>query len=153
MKALALCTFLLSSSGNGAPVAEWPQGAGPGGTFVVPEGRASQRWSVVRNENIAWRRTLPETGPSTVVGAERSRGNGWGHVATQVPTAIGEHLYVPVMGGTGYVLKHGVARLDERALVSLNELGPAGEAWNRASLSFSEGRLFAHTIKEVICIR
>jgi len=38
-------------------------------------------------------------------------------------------------------------------LGSLNELGPAGEAWNRASLSFSEGRLFAHTIKEVICIR
>jgi hypothetical protein len=88
-----------------------------------------------------------------VVGDERSRGNGWGHVATQVPTAIGDHLYVPVMGGTVYVLKHGVERLDERALVSLNDLGPAGEAWNRASLSFSKGRLFAHTIKEVICIK
>jgi outer membrane protein assembly factor BamB len=118
----------------------------PWGRKKAKGGLKQNYWSLVHND-------MKNSRGFEVVGDERSRGNGWGHVATQVPTAIGEHLYVPVMGGTVYVLKHEVARLDERALVSLNDLGPAGEAWNRASLSFSEGRLFAHTIKEVICIK
>jgi outer membrane protein assembly factor BamB len=128
--------LLWSAEGSIAP---WGRKKGKGGL-------KQNYWSLVHNE-------MKNSRGFEVVGDERSRGNGWGHVATQVPTAIGDHLYVPVMGGTVYVLKHGVERLDERALVSLNDLGPAGEAWNRASLSFSKGRLFAHTIKEVICIK
>ena len=88
-----------------------------------------------------------------VVGDERSRGNGWGHVATQIPTVIGDYLYVPTMNGTVYVLKWDAAKLDENALVSINDLGPAGQAWGRASLSFSGGKVYAHTIKEVLCIQ
>ena len=103
-------------------------------------------WSLIHND-------MKNSRGFEVMGDERSRGNGWGHVATQIPTAIGEHLYIPVMNGTVYVLKWDVEKLDENALISINDLGPAGQAWNRASLSFANGRIFAHTIKEVICIQ
>ena len=46
---------------------DWPQGGGPKGDFVVTEANGPTKWSVVRDENIAWRLTLPETGQSPVV--------------------------------------------------------------------------------------
>ncbi len=42
--------------------------------------------------------------------------------------------------------------LDQSAIVAINDLGRVGQAWNRASLSYARGNLFAHTIREVICI-
>lgn len=41
--------------------ADWPQGAGSSGGFRTSES-APAEWSVVRDENIAWKLTLPETG-------------------------------------------------------------------------------------------
>ena len=87
-----------------------------------------------------------------VSGDKRSRGNGWGHIASPVPSVAGDHLYIPVMNGTVYVVRWAADKLDEYALESINDLGTAGESWTRASLSFSEGRIYAHTIKELICI-
>jgi hypothetical protein len=87
-----------------------------------------------------------------VMGDKRSQGNGWGHHASAVPTALGDHLFVPTMSGTVYVLDHDADVLDEKTLVAINDLGPIGKSWNRASLSFSGGRIFAHTLREVICI-
>ena len=49
---------------------DWPQGAGPEGAFRIDHSKAPLKWSVVRDENIAWRMTLPETGQSTVVAAK-----------------------------------------------------------------------------------
>jgi hypothetical protein len=37
-------------------------------------------------------------------------------------------------------------------VVGINDLGTVGESWTRASLSFADGRIYAHTIKELICI-
>lgn len=87
-----------------------------------------------------------------VMGDKRSQGNGWGHIAAPSPSVAGDHLYIPVMNGTVYVLKWNAKTLDETAIVSINDLGPAGQSWTRASLSFSEDRIFAHTIRELICI-
>ena len=87
-----------------------------------------------------------------VVGDDRSMGNGWGHYASAVPTVIGDHLYVPTMAGTVYVIKWNSDTLDESAIVAINDLGTVGRSWNRASLSFSDGRIYAHTIGELICI-
>ncbi len=87
-----------------------------------------------------------------VVGDDRSMGNGWGHHASQVPTVIGEHLYVPTMAGTVYVIRWEAEKLDESAIEAINDLGPVGQSWNRASLSYSRGKLYAHTIRELICI-
>ncbi|MFT5465209.1 MAG: outer membrane protein assembly factor BamB [Verrucomicrobiales bacterium] len=87
-----------------------------------------------------------------VMGDGRSVGNGWGHNASAIPTAIGDHVYFPMMNGTVFVVKAGTESFDEDALVSVNDLGPAGEAFTRSSISFGNGRVFARTIRELICI-
>ena len=87
-----------------------------------------------------------------VSGDPRSRGNGWGHIASPVPSVAGDHLYIPVMNGTVYVVRWNSEKLDEHAIAGINDLGTTGESWTRASLSFSGGRIYAHTIKELICI-
>ncbi len=87
-----------------------------------------------------------------VFGDKRSKGSGWGHVASSIPSVAGEHLYVPVMNGTVYVLRWNADVLDKDAVVAINDLGPVGESYHRASLSFSQGRVYAHTIRELICI-
>ena len=87
-----------------------------------------------------------------VMGDPRSQGNGWGHHSTAIMTSIGGKLYVPIMNGTVFVLQADAKKLDQKAILAINDLGPAGGSWNRASLSYSDGKLYAHTIKQVICI-
>ena len=87
-----------------------------------------------------------------VIGDKRSRGNGWGHIASPVPSVAGEHIYFPVMTGTVYVLRWDADKLDESAVVAINDLGPAGKSWTRGSLSFADEKIFAHTMRELICI-
>ncbi|MCB1226574.1 MAG: PQQ-binding-like beta-propeller repeat protein [Verrucomicrobiales bacterium] len=87
-----------------------------------------------------------------VMGDDRSQGNGWGHIASPSPIAAGQHLYVTTMSGLVYVLRWKAERWDEKALVAINDLGPLGTAWTRASLSCAGGRLYAHTIDAVIAI-
>lgn len=88
-----------------------------------------------------------------LLGDTRSQGNGWGHFGSQIPTAIGAYLFVPIMNGMVYVIDWNADVLDERALVSINDLGPLGEAWTRSNISYSNGKLFAQTIRELICIQ
>ncbi|TWU56090.1 outer membrane protein assembly factor BamB family protein [Rubripirellula reticaptiva] len=87
-----------------------------------------------------------------VMGDARSQGNGWGHHASQIPTVIGKSLYVPTMAGTVYVIDWNADQFDEKAITAINDLGPPGKAWNRASLTSAGGRLFAHTISELLCL-
>jgi outer membrane protein assembly factor BamB len=52
-------------SGNAASSdwdGNWPQAAGPNGSWAVPGGNAPVRWSVVRGEGIVWKTPLPEGG-------------------------------------------------------------------------------------------
>jgi len=88
-----------------------------------------------------------------LLGDARSQGNGWGHFAAQIPTAIGPHLYVPIMNGMVYVIDWNAKVLNENALLSINDLGTLGEAWTRSNMTYSNGRIFAQTIREVICIQ
>ncbi|MDF1862985.1 MAG: PQQ-binding-like beta-propeller repeat protein [Verrucomicrobiales bacterium] len=87
-----------------------------------------------------------------VFGDKRSKGSGWGHIASPTPSVAGDHLYVPVMNGTVYVIRWNAETLDESAVVAINDLGPVGQSYTRAGLSFSDGAAFAHTIRELICI-
>ena len=87
-----------------------------------------------------------------VFGDKRSKGSGWGHVAAPSPSVAGDNLYVPVMNGTIYVINWKAKTLDENAIVAVNDLGPAGQSYTRASLSFAHGKAYAHTIKALICI-
>ena len=83
---------------------------------------------------------------------KRNAGSGWGHCSAASPIVVGEHLYMPTMIGMVYVLKWNAPILDEKALVSISDLGPAGKTWSLSSLSFSNGRIYARTMKELICI-
>ena len=58
-------TLLICGEQSPAADTNWPQAAGPNATWRV-EGNAATKWSVVRNENISWRTTLPEGGQSAV---------------------------------------------------------------------------------------
>lgn len=46
--------------------ANWPQAGGPDGTWQVTGAAPPTKWSVVRNENIAWRAPLPNAGQSGI---------------------------------------------------------------------------------------
>ena len=83
---------------------------------------------------------------------KRNAGSGWGHVSAASPTVVGQHIYLPTMVGTVYVLKWNSPKLDKQALVSISDLGPAGQTWTLSSLAHSKGRLYARTLKELICI-
>jgi hypothetical protein len=43
-------------------------------------------------------------------------------------------------------------QLSPDAIAAVNDLGPGGETWTLASLTSANGRLYAHTMKEVVCI-
>jgi len=82
----------------------------------------------------------------------RARGDGWGHVTAASPIAIGERIYFTTMLGTTYVLDAKAKVWDERALLAVNDLGPAGKTWSLAGLSYAGGRLYQRSLKEVVCI-
>ena len=46
--------------------ANWPQAAGPDGTWAVKDAKAPIQWSVARNQNVVWRTPLPAAGQSGI---------------------------------------------------------------------------------------
>ncbi len=87
-----------------------------------------------------------------VMGDKRSRTHTWGHHASPIMTVVGDHLYLPTLSGTVYCIRWNAPQLREDAVLGISDLGPAGPTWTRASLSYSAGRLYAHTIRQLICI-
>jgi len=83
---------------------------------------------------------------------KRAKGTGWGHVSAASPILVNRHLFFPIMNGTVYVINAFAETLDQNALLAVNDLGPAGETWTLASFSYANGRLWMHTMKEVLCI-
>jgi len=83
---------------------------------------------------------------------KRNAGNGWGHVSSAPPIVVGDLIYFPTMVGMVYVLKWNAPVLNEDALVSWSDLGPAGETWSLSGLAYADGRLYARTLKELLCI-
>ena len=83
---------------------------------------------------------------------KRNAGSGWGHCSAASPIVVGEHLYMPTMIGMVYVLKWNAAVLNENALVSISDLGLSGKTWSLSSLSYRDGKIYARTMKELICI-
>src|SRR4051812_44512593 len=47
-------------------LANWPQAAGPNGTWSIPDAKPPVSWSVARNQNILWRTPLPNGGQSGI---------------------------------------------------------------------------------------
>lgn len=112
---------------------------------------------VSRDEDVLlWGKGNPGNKPLNAsgfaVGDKGNSGIGWGHISAASPTRVGRYLFLPVVTGTVYVIDAEAEELSPDSIVALNDLGPGGETWTLASLTFAKGRLFAHTMKEIICI-
>lgn len=86
------------------------------------------------------------------VGDKGHDGTGWGHISAASPTRVGRYLFLPVVTGTVYVIDSEVKELTPEAIVGINDLGPGGETWTLATVTYTKSRLYAHTMKEIICI-
>ncbi|WP_166830834.1 outer membrane protein assembly factor BamB family protein [Thalassoroseus pseudoceratinae] len=86
------------------------------------------------------------------VGDKGHNGTGWGHISAASPTRVGHYLFFPVVTGTVYVIDARVDSLTPDALVAINDLGPGGETWTLAPLTYAKNRFYAHTMREIICI-
>ncbi|MEZ6055128.1 MAG: PQQ-binding-like beta-propeller repeat protein [Planctomycetaceae bacterium] len=86
------------------------------------------------------------------VGDKGHTGTGWGHISAASPTLVGRYLFLPVVTGTVYVIDTNVESLTPAALVAINDLGPGEETWTLATVTSARNRLYAHTMKEIICI-
>ena len=129
----------LSRSQNGEERLKW---------YVTPHSKKDKQ---MKDQHFA-PNDMKNSRGFVVFGDKRSKQNGWGHIASALPSVSGEHLYVPVMNGTVYVIRWNAKKLTEQAIVSVNDLGPAGRSFNRAGIAFANGRAYAHTIRELICI-
>lgn len=107
-------------------------------------------------DETSWTKAMPNDMKNAagfvVTSDRRNAGNGWGHVQAASPTVVGDLIYMPTMIGMVYVLKWNAPVLDETSLVSISDLGPAAETWSLSSLSYADGRIYARTLKELICI-
>ncbi|MEO1524227.1 MAG: PQQ-binding-like beta-propeller repeat protein [Planctomycetota bacterium] len=114
------------------------------------DGRDSNRW-------IWEKRDAPVLDTKNSRGIDialdkRAKKSGWGHVSAASPIRVNDYLFFPIMNGTVYVVDTRAKVLDETALVAINDLGRTGETWTLASFSYARGRLYMHTMKEVLCI-
>lgn len=64
--ALTLAGASAVAAAGAAKPTNWPQAAGPNGTWSVEGKDVPTHWSVTRNENIVWRTALPEEGQSGI---------------------------------------------------------------------------------------
>jgi hypothetical protein len=82
----------------------------------------------------------------------RNAGDGWGHVSAASPIVVGDYLYMPTMLGMVYVIRWQAEQLDGDAFVAVADLGPVGETWSLSNLSYANGKLYARTLKHLICL-
>ncbi len=108
------------------------------------------------NDVRLWGKGYPNNRPLNAagfaVGDKGHGGTGWGHISAASPTRVGRYLFLPVVTGTVYVIDTKVEHLSPESLVAVNDLGPGGKTWTLASLTYANGRLYAHTMKEVLCL-
>ncbi len=108
------------------------------------------------SEQLLWDRHVPADTKNSrgmdTAADRRAKGDGWGHVTAASPIAVNSLVYFSTMLGTVYVIDASAEQLDSAALVSVNDLGPAGKTWSLSSLSYADGRLYHRGLKRLVCI-
>jgi len=82
----------------------------------------------------------------------RSRRDGWHWVFLAPPVVAGGCIYWTFQNGVVAGVDARVRELDEKALVSVNDLGPVGETWSLGGAAVVDGRLYHRTLRELVCI-
>jgi outer membrane protein assembly factor BamB len=107
-------------------------------------------------DQYLWDRHIPSDGTNSrgieTANDKRSKGDGWGHVSDGSPIAVNQYVFFSTMIGMTYVIDSQAPILDQSALISINDLGPAGETWSLNSVSYSNGRIYHRGLKQVVCI-
>ncbi|MEQ9217154.1 MAG: PQQ-binding-like beta-propeller repeat protein [Cyclobacteriaceae bacterium] len=83
---------------------------------------------------------------------QRSKRDGWVWNFNPNPILINEKLFYTTMSGVVYCFDTSKEVFDERSLIGVSDLGPKGKTWTLSSPSFSEGRIYHKTSKQLICI-
>jgi hypothetical protein len=88
-----------------------------------------------------------------VAAEDRSKTDGWQIPAFWgSPVALGNRIYFTTMPGITYVVDADAKVLDESALLAINDLGPSGETWSLNTPSYSNGRIYHRSLKELVAI-
>jgi hypothetical protein len=116
--------------------------------FEVPtvEGEAES------NNGILYPQMTVNSRGIDVAGDPRSKRTGWWWCFNGNTIAINQYLYFTFMCGNVQVIDGQAENFDETALVSMNDLGKFGETWSVNTPSYSNGRIYHRTMKELICI-
>ena len=108
------------------------------------------------NNKLLWRthskNNKPINAKGFAVGDKGHNRSGWGHISAASPINVGKYLIWPVVSGTVYVLDTSSESWDQNAIVSVNDLGEGEKTWTLSSFSYAHGRLYMHTMREIICI-
>ncbi|MEX0361932.1 MAG: hypothetical protein AB3N10_13210, partial [Allomuricauda sp.] len=83
---------------------------------------------------------------------KRSRRDGWHWNFNGNPIVVNGKIYFTTMLGVVYCIDTTTDVFDERALISLNDLGPKGKTWSVNTPSYANGKLYHRTLKHLICI-
>ena len=109
-----------------------------------------------KSEITLWDNHIPSKGTNSrgmrTANDKRSERDGWGHVTAGSPIAVNQYVFFSTMIGMTYVIDSQARKFDASALVSINDLGPAGETWSLSSLSYSQGKIFHRGLRHVACI-
>jgi len=82
----------------------------------------------------------------------RSGRTGWWWCFNGNTIAVNQYLYFTFMCGRVQVIDGKAEKFDQSALVAMNDLGKFGETWSVNTPSYSNGRLYHRSMKELICI-
>ncbi|MDO5980207.1 PQQ-binding-like beta-propeller repeat protein [Flavivirga spongiicola] len=82
----------------------------------------------------------------------RTRGGGFQKCFLGSPTVINDYIYFTSAIGIVYVIDANAEKLDESAIIAINDLGERGKTWTVNSLSFASGNIYHRTMKEIVCI-
>jgi outer membrane protein assembly factor BamB len=111
---------------------------------------------VGKPDEFIWHKAQPSSTVNArgvdVAGDPRSKRDGWYWNFNGTPTAVGGKIFFTSMLGVTYVIDGFAPVFDEKALLAVNDLGPGGQTWSLNSISYSDGRLYHRSMKEVVCI-
>ena len=83
---------------------------------------------------------------------KRSKRDGWVWNFNGNPIVINNVLYFSLMSGVVYCIDTQAEVFDEKALLGVNDIGTVSKTWSLNTPSFSHGKLYHRTAKELICI-
>ena len=116
--------------------------------FLIP----SVEGEIEKNGDLFYPKMTVNSRGVDVGGDKRSGRSGWWWCFNGNVIAVNQYLYFTFMGGKVQVIDGKAENFDERALVSFNDLGKFGETWSVNTPSYSNGRIYHRTLKELLCI-